>query len=421
MSRSDLIVAIDIGTEKIVSLVGQHFPEEERVNIIGVANFPAQGLKRGQIVDIDKATNSLIQSIEAAERMAGYSTSHAFIGLSAPYIKSVNSQGVVAVSDPDQEIISEDVERVIEAARAISLPASQEILHVIPRDFTLDGQAGVVDPVGMSGVRLEAETHIVTASTPALRNLKKCIREAGIVPLSFVFSGFAASEAVLTPTEKELGVVLVDIGASTTTLTIYNEGAPCYSSVLPAGAKNVTNDLAIGLRLSLDEAEKFKKVLSQEDFSAESDEVSLSDLKVSSEEKKVSTKTAVDGIIVPRLKELFSLIREEIKNSGFGGATPAGLVLIGGGANTVKAKVSCQATLGLPVRIGEPKKLGGIVDDLIAPQFASSLGLVLYGIKMNRAEKSLPYRMFDLSKLTDKLPIKGAVETMKSFLKPLLP
>jgi cell division protein FtsA len=419
MSRSDLIVAIDIGTEKIVSLVAQHFPEEERVNIIGVANFPAQGLKRGQIVDIDKATNSLIQSIEAAERMAGYSTSHAYISLSAPYVKSVNSQGVVAVSDPEQEIVPEDVERVIEAARAISLPASQEILHVIPRDFTLDGQGGVVDPVGMSGVRLEVETHIVTASTPALRNLRKCINEAGIVPLDFVYSGFAASEAVLTPTEKELGVVLVDIGGATTTLTIYHEGAPCYSSVLPVGAKNVTNDLAIGLRLSLDEAEKLKKALSKQDL--DKDEVSLSELKVSHEDKMVSTKTAIDGIIVPRLKEIFTLVRDEIKDSGFGGSTPAGLVLVGGGANTVKAKASCQATLGLPVRIGEPKRMGGIVDDLLAPEFASSLGLVLYGIKESRAEKSLPYRMFDLSKLTDKLPIKGAVEKFKNILKPLLP
>jgi len=419
MPRSDLITGIDIGSSKIVTLVGQYFPEEERLNIIGLANYPANGIRRGQIVNIEEASEALIQSIEAAERMAGTSISEAFVGLSAPHIESVNSQGVVAVANPNGEIVAEDVERVIEAARAISLPSSKEIIHVIPRQFTVDGQTGVIDPVGMTGVRLEVESHIVTGSSPALKNLSKCIDEAGVKVLSYVFTGFASAESVLTPTEKELGVVLVDIGASVTTLTIYAEGAPCYSRVIPVGAKNVTNDLAIGLRLSLDEADKLKLALNKEGL--DDDEVSLKKLGISSDERKVSLKTAVSGIVAPRLNEIFALVGKEIRESGFGGATPAGIVLTGGGAKTARIKYSCQKVLGLPVRIGLPEKIGGVTDDLSSPDFSSSVGLILYGIKQKRTEKSSPYRLINFGKIGKKLPIKGAVQKISEILRPLLP
>jgi len=419
MSRSNLIVGLDIGSSKIVTLVGQYYPEEERLNIIGVSNFPAEGMRKGQIVDIEKATQSMIQSIEAAERMANYSISEAYVSLSAPHIESLNSQGVVAVSDPTGEITEEDVERVIEGAKAVSLPSNKEILHVIPRQYTVDGQSGVVDPVGMAGVRLEVGSHIVTASTPALRNLRKCLDESGIKILDFVFSGFASAEAVLTPTEKELGVVLIDMGANVTSITIFHEGAPAYSGVIPIGAKNVTNDLAIGLRLSLEEAEKLKLNLNT-DLEAD-EEVSLKELGVSESNKKVAIKTAVDGIVAPRLEEIFRMIREKIKESGFGGATPAGVVLTGGGANTPRIKYNCQHTLGLPVRIAEPAEVGGIADELSTPDFSSSVGLILYGINQKRASRVLPHRMFDLSKIKSKLPIKGAVQRLGEILKPLLP
>ncbi len=419
MSRSNLIVGVDIGSSKIVTLVAQHFPEEERTNIIGVSNFPAEGIKKGQVVDIDRASESLIQSVESAERMAGYSISEAFISFSAPHIESINSQGVVAVSDPKEEIIEEDVERVVEAARAVSLPSSREIIHVIPRNFSVDGQKGVDNPIGMSGVRLEVESHIVTASSPAMKNLAKCIDEAGVKISAFVFSGFAVAEAVLTPTERELGVILVDIGSSVTTITIYTEGAPCFSKVLPVGAKNVTNDLAIGLRLSLDQAEKLKLIL--EKYKDEDADISLKELGIDSEEKKISLKTAINGIVAPRLDEIFFLIKEEVKQSGFGGATPAGLVLVGGGAKTIRAKYSCQKTLGLPVRIGVPEKLGGIIDDLISPEYASSLGLILYGIKQGRSQKVLSKGVFSFGKIGKKLSVKGAIQKLFETLKPLLP
>ncbi len=419
MLRSNLIVGLDIGSSKIVTLVGQYYPEEERLNIIGVANFPAEGMRKGQIVDIEKATQSMIKSIEAAERMANYSITEAFVSISAPHISSLNSQGVVAVSNPTGEITDEDVERVIEGAKAVSLPSSQEILHVIPRNYTVDGQSGVIDPVGMAGVRLEVESHIVTASTPALRNLSKCLDESGIKILDYVFSGFACAESVLTPTEKELGVILVDMGASITTLTIYHEGAPTYSAVIPIGAKNVTNDLAIGLRLSLDEAEKLKLKLNTELDNDE--EVSLKELGVSESTQKVSLKTAINGIVAPRLEEIFKMIGEKIRESGFGGATPAGVVLTGGGARTARIKYNCQHALGLPVRIAVPKEVGGIVDELLTPDFSSSIGLILYGVNKQRAQSILPHRMFDLGKIRGKLPIKGAVQRLGEILKPLLP
>ena len=426
MSRSDLIVSIDIGSSKIVTLVGQYFAEEKKVNIIGVTNFPAQGIRKGQIVNIEQATESLIESVEAAERMAGCSISNGFIGVSAPHINSMNSQGIVAIPDPNGEITAEDVKRVIESARAVSLPSSREILHVIPRQFTVDGQKGVIDPIGMSGVRLEVEAHIVNASSPALKNLNKCIDEAGVKPLSFVFSGFATAESVLTPTEKELGVILVDIGGGVTTLAIYNEGAPCYSAVLPIGAQNITNDLAIGLRLSLDEAEKFKIRLADlkknEEGEFETEEVSLKKLGVSNDEKKkISLKTAVNGIVSPRVNEIFSLIREEIKESGFGGTTPSGIVLTGGGAKTIGIKYNCQKVLGLPVRIGVPEKVGGIVDDVLSPEFASSLGLIFYGIKQKQQQKNSGYKIINFNKIGKKLPIKGAIQRLSELLRPLLP
>lgn len=431
MSRSDLIVGVDIGSNKITTLVGQYFPEEERVNIIGVATFPANGIRKGQIVNIEQATESLIESVEAAERMAGYSINEAFVGIAAPYINSINSQGVVAVADAKGEIVEEDINRVIEAARAISLPSSEEVLHVIPRQFKVDGQGEVINPVGMSGIRLEVEAHIVTGSTPALRNLGKCLDEAGVNVISYVFSGFAAAESVLTNTEKELGVILLDIGGGVTTMTIYNEGAPAYSAVIPVGAKNVTNDLAIGLRLSLDEAEKLKisleKAKADFDGSLDEDEISLKKLGIGVEEKrKISLKTAVNGIMLPRLNEIFVLIREEIKNSGFGGATPAGIVLTGGGAKTMGIKVSCQRTLGLPVRIGIPEKVGGIVDDILSPEFSSSVGLILYGIKEKRIQKTPSSGIFGLrkainSRMGRKLPIKGAFQKVADFIRPLLP
>lgn len=420
MSKTQLICAIDIGTTKITTVIASISPEQEKINVIGVAIEPAKGLRKSQIVDIDETIESITQSIEPAERMAGYSISSALASISGIHIESLNSKGVVAVAEPEGEINENDVARVIEAARAVSLPSSREVLHVIPRDFKVDSQEGVKDPVGMNGVRLEAEAHLISGSSTAIRNISKCIAEIGVEVDSLVFSGLASAEAVLTATEKELGVVLVDLGGGSASVAIFVDGALSYSSVLPIGAKNITNDLAIGLRVSLESAEKIKLGLSQVSDEADSDELDVKKLNLSEEVGKLSKKTLVEGIIRPRLNEIFSLVGDEIKKSGFGGMTPAGVVVTGGGALTVGLTSACKRSLSLPVRLGYPKGLSGLVDEIKSPAFATAWGLVEYGVKNAKGVKS-DSSMEMMSRLIGKIPIKGALNKVVKLVKSFLP
>jgi len=355
--------------------------------------------------------------------MAGYSISSSLASISGSHIESMNSKGVVAVADPEAEITANDVDRVIEAARAVSLPSAREVIHVIPRDFRVDSQEGVKDPVGMSGVRLEAEAHIITGSATAMRNISKCVSEIGVEVDSLVFSGLASAEAVLTPTEKELGVVLVYIGGGSTSLAIFVEGALSYSAVLPVGAKNITNDLAIGLRVSLESAEKIKLGLSKAARKSEDDgddELDVKKLGLSEEVGKLSKKTLTEGIIRPRVNEVFSMIGEELKKSGFGGTTPAGVVVTGGGALTVGLETSCKRSLSLPVRIGYPKGLSGLVDEIKSPAFAASWGLINYGVKNFKGIKS-DSSFKAVGKVFSKIPVKGVIEKSVKLIKSFLP
>lgn len=418
--KTNVVAAIDVGSSKICTLVGQAEEGVETINIVGASSVPSVGIRKGQVVNIDEATAAIIKSVESAERMAGFSINKVSITVGGAHILSQNSHGVVAVAEPEKEITAEDVRRVIEAARAISIPSSREILHVIPKSYTVDSQEGVADPVGMSGVRLEVETHIVTGSTTAIKNLTKCISEVGATINGMVFSGVTAAETVLTATEKELGVILVDIGGGTTSILVFIEGSPCYTVVLPIGAKNVTNDLAIGLRLSLDGAEKLKialsKMLKDED---KEDEIDLSKLGIYEETKTVSRKTIVEGIIKPRLIEIFDMVAEEISKNGFAGLTPSGVVLTGGGALTVGSIEICRRCLSLPVRIGMPDKIRGLVDDILDPSFASAIGLLFYSIKEKNfsSAKNFP----KIGDMTSKIPIKGAFGKITSFIKSFLP
>jgi len=420
-----IISGIDIGTSKVTTIIASQLEGMEKINVIGVAVAPSAGLRKSQIVDIEEAIEAITQSVEAAERMAGCALSKAFVSVSGNHIKSQNSKGVVAVAEPEGEISGEDINRVIEAARAISLPASREILHVIPRDFIVDSQEGVKDPLGMTGVRLEVETHIVTGSSTAMRNLVKCVQELGIDIQSLVFSGLASSEAVLTETEKELGVCLVDIGGGTTSIAVFIEGSLAYSAVLPIGAKNVTNDLAIGLRVSLNSAEKIKKALSQEKKTEtdreEKDELNLSKLGVEESLSKVSRKTIVEGIIQPRQKEIFQMVGEELKKSGYGGGTPAGIVITGGGAQTVETAQVCKRTLSLPVRIGSPNALAGLIDEIKTPDFAVSQGLILYGHKNFKKPAPSSFSLAKIGNVFSRIPAKGAVYKVIDFVKSFLP
>lgn len=407
MNEGRIVVGIDIGTSKIVTTIAK---VSDAIHILGVSEVRSQGIRKGQIVDIEEAVASINTSLEAAERMAGYSVSHVIAAIGGAHIESQNSRGVVAVSNPEGEITRNDLVRVIDAARAISISSSREVIHVLPRTYTVDGQEGIKDPIGMTGVRLEVDTHIVTANAISLRNLEKALSEVGVDVDSIVYNGYASSLAVLSDTEKELGVVLVDIGAGTTDISIYSEGSESHSSVLPIGARHITNDLAIGLRISLESAEKIKLLLSQgadkrkridtfeEDpeekmpAAAKTDEIDLTNLNLQEEVRKVSKKTLIDGIIRPRLNEIFTMVGIELKKSGYGGQTPAGLVITGGGAKTIGIQDCAKRMLAMPVRIGYPMDLKGIVDEIQDPAFSTVIGLIVYGGK-NDFSSSLPFGM----------------------------
>lgn len=385
MKDFDVIVGVDIGTSKIATIIAQ--VSEDVVNILGVSEVASKGIRKGQIVDIEEASGALNESLNTAERMAGYSIDRVFCSISGTNIDGQNSKGIVAVSEPHGEIAFQDVERVLEAAGAISLPSSRAIVHVVPRSFTVDGEDGIKDPIGMAGVRLEVDTHIITANSITIKNVTKVLEsEVGVGLNGLVFSGLASSYAVLTDTEKELGVVMLDIGGGLTNMCIYVEGALSYSRVIPIGAKHITNDLAIGLRISLESAEKIKiflsskeKIADEEKTGTEKDEIDLSSLKIAEDIKKVSRKTLVDGIIKPRLNEIFTMVALELKTSGFGTQTPAGVVITGGGAKTIGIQEAAKRMLVMPIRIGMPYGLTGLIDDVEDPVFTTAVGLVMYG------------------------------------------
>ena len=400
MNEGKIVVGIDAGTSKIATIIAR--VDETAVNVLGVSEVKSSGIKRGQIVDIEEAVNSINVSLEGAERMAGYSAAHVVVSIGGAHIESLNSKGVVAVSAPQGEISENDLTRVIDAAKAVSLPSSREIIHVLPRTYTVDGQEGIKDPIGMSGIRLEVDTHIVSANSTAIRNLEKALTEVGVDIDGVVYNGYASSLSVLSDTEKELGVVLVDIGAGTTDISIYVDGSVAYSSVLAIGSRHITNDLAIGIRISLESAEKIKLFLSspprsvrvteegEELWQKTSDEVDLSTLHLPEEVSKVSRKTLIDGIIRPRLNEIFTFVGLEIKKSGFGGQTPSGLVITGGGARTIGAVDSAKRTLAMPVRLGLPTNIKGIIDEIQDPSFATAVGLCVYGATLEPSS-GLPF------------------------------
>ncbi len=430
--RDRIIVGIDIGTTKIITLIGT-IPPEGPVNIIGVATVGSRGIKKGQVVDIEDATSAISQSLEGAERMAGYAVSSAYVSVGGSHIGSKNSHGVVAVAEPDKEITHDDIRRVIEAAKAVTLPSSQEIIHVLPRGFIVDSQEGIADPVGMTGVRLEVDTHLVIGGSTAMRNVRKCVEELGVQVDGFVSSGLASAQAALTQTERELGVVLVDIGGGTTDIALFVDGALSYSCVIPVGARNITNDLAIGLRVSLESAEKIKlalsnkkQILTDEDDIHDkskskdtSDELDIVSLGIPEELKKISRKTLIEGIIRPRLNELFTMVGLEIKKSGFGGMTPSGLVLTGGGAETVGIVEVARRNLAMPVRVGVPTHLSGLIDEIMMPSYAASVGLLHYGAKIGKSEEG--NLLSSMSRITGKISIKGVAGKVLDTVRSLLP
>jgi len=419
-----LISGIDIGSSKIATILALQSAENDELRIIGFNSTPSSGVKKGLIVDIDKVTNSVEKSIEKAERMAGRKISSAFILVGGPHIASLNSHGVVAISHPQGEIIQDDIDRVVEAARAVSLSSTRQIIEVIPRDYIVDGQEGIKNPIGMSGVRLEVETHIITASQTNLKNIERCLLDLGINNEGFVFSGQAAAEAVLTETEKELGVTVVDIGGGKTDISLYVDGSLSHSCSIPVGARHVTNDIAVGLRISLDSAEQIKLFLTKNKEmpggknSKKEEKIDIKSLRLPDITEEVMFKTLVDDILAPRLEELCRFIGEEIEKSGFATTVPSGLVLTGGGALTLGLLETAKRVVRLPVRLGLPTGVTGLVDEVIDPQFSGTVGLILYG-KKNIMGENTSMKNFD--KIFRDFSMGGTVGKLKDFFKQFIP
>lgn len=444
--KDKIIVGLDIGSSKISTLIAT-VADDGLINVIGDYQTESRGVRKGQIVDIEEASLAVNESIEKAEKMAGVTAGAAFISVSGTHISCQNSKGVVAVAHPEGEISRDDYRRVMEAAKAISLPSSREIIHAIPRSFIVDGQEGIKDPVGMMGVRLEVDTHIIHGASMAIRNLVKCVESVSINVEGVVFSGLASATAVLTETEKELGVVLIDVGGGTTDICVYLESALAFSGVIPIGAKHITNDIAAGLRVSLESAEKIKIALNEkpkrvvqeteEEIEGNlpastcadrqagkkvSDDMDLSDLNLPEGLQKISRKTVVEGIVKYRIDEIFSLVREALSRQGLLGQTPAGIVITGGGALTVNALSSCRQKIGLSARIGIPQNISGLIDEIENPSWAGAVGLCRYGARsgMTKAVSSLPFSLpFD--KIMARIPLRGNAGKIMEFFKNFLP
>lgn len=416
--------AIDIGSTKITCLITVPSQDGQKTNVVGVSTVPSRGVKKGQIVNIEECVSSITDCVESAERMAGFGMDSAYISISGEHIQSQNSHGLVAIRETEQEISPDDVYRVIEAARAISLPTSREIIHVLPSEFIVDNQKGIKDPSGMSGIRLETEAHLITGLSPAIKNVTRCVSDLSINVNGLVFTGLASAEAVLSDTDKELGVISIDIGGGTTSICIFIEGSCVYSAVIPVGAKKISDDLAIGLQISVDNAEKIKHFVSktkadmEDDSQKVIDEIDLLKLGISEEQKTVSRKTIVEGIIRPRLNEIFTMVNQVVKQSGFQGQSPAGVVLTGGGALTVLAVESCRRVMQLHAKIGIPQGLSGMTDEINTPISATAVGLVLYGQK-NKTESVSSGINF--SGMIKGIPGKQIADKVISFIKSFLP
>lgn len=379
-----LIVGLDIGTSKVLAIVGELTATGE-VEIIGVGHHPSRGMKKGVVVNIESTVQSIQRAVEEAELMAGCQIHSVYAGIAGSHISSFNSHGIVAIKD--KEVGPEDVERVIEAARALAIPADQKVLHILPQEFIIDKQEGIREPIGMSGVRLEAKVHIVTGAVSAAQNIIKCVRRCGLEVDDIILEQLASSISTLTEDEKELGVCLVDIGGGTTDISVFTEGAIRHTAVIPIAGDQVTNDIAVALRTPTQYAEDIKKkygcALTQLAHRDETIEVpSVGDRPP----RKLSRQTLAE-VIEPRIEELYSLIQTELRRSGFEDVVGSGLVITGGSAKMEGMVDLAEEVFHMPVRLGMPQYIGGLKGVVQNPIFATGVGLVLYGARCREGKQ----------------------------------
>ncbi len=420
MSKGTTIIGLDIGSSNVRAVILQKFEGEENLRVMGVGIAPSFGIRRGVVADVEETVKAIGEAVKNAERTSGIPITKAIVSIGGNHIKYQESQGVVAISKADGEITGEDIARSLTAAETISLPSNTEIIHVIPRYFSVDDQKGIKDPIGMNGIRLEVNAMLILGSIPVIKNLSKCIYQAGVEVEDMVFSALAAAKAALNKRQKELGSILVDMGGGTTSFAVYEEGDLVQVGVIPIGSGHITNDIAIGLRTSIDVAEKVKINYGSAlpDEIGKKDQINLAEID-QNEEGKIS-RHHVSEIIEARLEEIFTLVDKELRKTGRSGMLPAGVVIVGGGAKLPGVVDLAKKVLRLPAQTGFPLELSGIVDKIDEPGYVTAVGLAVWGAE--EAAESSPSILRAKLPAIDGLPKIGhTVDKMRGWLKKFLP
>ena len=379
--RDPLVVGLDIGTTKICAVVGEVV--DGQVNIIGLGTFPSKGLRKGVVINIESTVQSIKKAVEEAELMAGCHITSVYAGIAGGHIRGINSHGVIAVKN--REISPSDVKRVIDAASAVAIPMDREVIHIIPQEFVVDDQDGIKDPVGMSGVRLEGRVHIITGAITSAQNIIKCANRAGLDVDDIVLEQLGSSDAVLTPEEKELGAAIIDIGGGTTDLVIFANGSIKHTAVISLAGSHITSDISMGLRTPLEEAEKIKKRYGCSLASMVRKDETIEVPSVGGRKPRILSRQTLAEIIEPRVEEILSLVHSEILKTGYGNLIASGVILTGGSAILEGIPELAEQVFNLPVRRGAPIGIGGLVDLVNSPMYATGVGLVLYGSR-NKAQ-----------------------------------
>lgn len=383
---NEIIVGLDIGTTKIACIVGE--VTEDGVDIIGIGTAPSKGLRRGYVVNIDATVASIQQAVDEAENMAGCEISSVYAAISGAHVRGLNSHGIVAVKD--KEVREADIARVIEQAKAVAIPMDREVLHVLPQQYVVDDQDGIRDPLGMAGVRLEAKVHMVTTAVASAQNVIKCANRCNLQVSDIVLESLASAQAILEEDEKELGVALIDIGGGTCDLMVYADGAIVHTSVLPLGGGHITNDIATVLRTPLDSAEKIKRKYGCAWRGHVEDGDTMEVPSVGGRGPRVLPRLKLVEVIEPRVEEIFEHVKKELMRSGYFDSLAAGAVLTGGAMAMDGVADVAEQVLGLPCRRGVPAKIGGLVDVVRSPSYATGVGLVMFGADQGKASQHIP-------------------------------
>jgi len=410
VEREAVLVGIDVGTSKVCALIGE-VARDGSLTIVGKGVVPANGLRKAVVVNIDQTVRSIAGAVDVSERLSGYQIDRAFVGVGGQNVESQNSRGAVAVSGHRHEVTREDVDRALEVARAVSIPSNREVLHVLPRGFIVDGQEGVKDPLGMSAIRLEIETHIVTAGATAVRNLAKCVQAANVKIDELVANSLASAECVASDTERDLGVAVADIGAGTIDLAMFIDGSPFRTVVLPVGGNNVTNDLAIGLKTGLEVAEELKIQHGTCDLAGVMVDDRIPTAGLGDTANRTISRADMAHIIEARMREMFEMLAAEIRSAGEG-LLPAGVILTGGGAQIAGAAALGREVLDMPVRVAGPAGVGGLTDNILNPAYSTAIGLLYWGARALESGEATRF---------ESAPASGLMGRMKDALGHLLP